>query len=83
MKTAMQELMEWLNFYENEPVRPIILKEQIKFLFETENKQIMDSLKEGTKYVMDINEGKNISSMSAIDYLIYFKTEKQDYYTSF
>ena len=43
----------------------------------------MDSWKEGTKYVMDINEGKNISSMSAIDYLIYFKTEKQDYYTSF
>ena len=83
MKTAMQELMEWLNFYENEPIRPIILKEQIKFLLETENKQIMDSWKEGTKYVMDINEGKNISSMSAIDYLIYFKTEKQDYYTSF
>jgi len=50
---------------------------------EKENKQIMDSWKEGTKYIMDINEGKNILPMSAIDYLIYFKTEKSDYYTIF
>ena len=50
---------------------------------EEENKQIMDSWKEGTKYIMDINDGKKIPSMSAIDYLIYFKTEKKDYYTNF
>ena len=84
MKTVMQELKDNSLFTEGEEYIQIVLKktEWIELL-EKENKQIMDSWKEGTKYVMDVNDGKLISPMSAIDYLIYFKTEKSDYYTSF
>ena len=87
MKTAMQELIEWGDeMLLKHPQKILGFGEAIDKaveLLEKENKQIMDSWKEGTKYIIDINEGKNICSMSAIDYLIYFKTEKQDYYTSF
>jgi len=79
MKTAMQELIEHLDI---EMKQKGIIPNWDMYL-EKENKQIMDSWKEGTKYVMDVNDGKLISPMSAIDYLIYFKTEKSDYYTSF
>ena len=85
MKTAIQELIEW---FHNRPEydktsEAYEIMEKAKELLEKENKQIMDSWKEGTKYIMDINDGKVITPMSAIDYLIYFKTEKSDYYTSF
>lgn len=84
MKTAMQELKDNSLFTEGEEYIQIVLKktEWIELL-EKENKQIMDSWKEGTEYIMNINDNKNIKSMSAIDYLIYFKTEKTDYYTNF
>jgi len=81
MKTAMQELIEYVESNEIVYNKDLILK--LKELLEKENKQLMDSWKEGTKYVTDINDGKVIPPMSAIDYLIYFKTEKSDYYTSF
>jgi hypothetical protein len=85
VKTAIQELIEW---FHNRPEydktsEGYEIMEKAKELLEKENKQIMDSWKEGTKYIMDINDGKVITPMSAIDYLIYFKTEKSDYYTSF
>jgi hypothetical protein len=84
MKTAMQELKDNSLFTEGEEYIQIVLKKtEWVELFEKENKQIMDSWKEGTKYVMDVNDGKLIPPMSAIDYLIYFKTKKSDYYTSF
>ena len=41
MKTAMQELIEWINFYKNEPIRPIILKHQMKLLLEKEKEDIV------------------------------------------
>jgi len=40
-KSAMQELIEWVEFYENEPIRPIILKHQIKLLLEKEKEDII------------------------------------------
>jgi len=95
MKTAMQNVLDLVQkrlneFDEAKGFEVTMMKQELNWFkdiltdnIEEENKQIMDSWKEGTKYVMDINEGKNISSMSAIDYLIYFKTEKQDYYTNF
>jgi hypothetical protein len=82
MKTALTEWFDELKANYPYMADEIYQKGFEKYL-EKENKQIMDSWKEGTKYIMDINEGKNIPSMSAIDYLIYFKTEKKDYYTSF
>lgn len=39
----MQELLEWLKFYENEPIRPIILKSKIKSLLEKEKEDIVTS----------------------------------------
>jgi hypothetical protein len=84
MKTAMQELIEKLNNVKPTEFCSIdTIREWSKELLEKENKQIMDSWKEGTEYIMNINDNKNIKSMSAIDYLIYFKTEKTDYYTNF
>jgi len=84
MKTAIQwleqQIKEKIGLDEHDTNQ---LKYFIDKALEKENKQIMDSWKEGTKYVMDINDGKVIPPMSAIDYLIYFKTEKSDYYTSF
>ena len=43
----MQELIEWLDFYENEPIRPIILKAQIKSLLEKEKEQIINAYIDG------------------------------------
>ena len=90
MKTTLQEIIDELKV---ELDTNIIAYHEISIMkwvigiieskLEKENKQIMDSWKEGTKYVMDINDGKVIPPMSAIDYLIYFKTEKSDYCTSF
>jgi hypothetical protein len=85
MKTAMEELIEW---FHNRPEydktsEGYEIMEKARLLLEKENKQIMDSWKEGTKYIMNINDGTVITPMSAIDYLIYFKAEKSDYYTSF
>ena len=37
----MQELIEWINFYKNEPIRPIILKHQMKLLLEKEKEDIV------------------------------------------
>jgi hypothetical protein len=95
MKTAIQDVLDLVQKRLNEfdglkGFEVTIMTQELNWFkniltnnIEKENKQIMDSWKEGTKYIMDINEGKNIPSMSAIDYLIYFKTEKKDYYTSF
>ena len=47
MKTAMQELIEWAEFYENEPIRPIILKHQMKLLLEKEKEQILRAFELG------------------------------------
>ena len=77
----MQELMDYLNEDSFDGICDI--RDRIEELLEKENKQIMDSWKEGTEYIMNINDNKNIKSMSAIDYLIYFKTEKTDYYINF
>ena len=95
MRTAIQDVLDLVQKRLNEfdgakGFEATMMKQELNWFkdiltdnMEEENKQIMDSWKEGTKYVMDINDGKNIPSMSAIDYLIYFKTEKKDYYTSF
>ena len=95
MRTAIQDVLDLVQKRLNEfdgakGFEATMMKQELNWFkdiltdnMEEENKQIMDSWKEGTKYVMDINDCKNICSMSAIDYLIYFKTEKQDYYTSF
>ena len=95
MKTAMQNVLDLVQkrlneFDEAKGFEVTIMKQELNWFkdiltdnIEEENKQIMDSWKEGTKYIMDINDGKKIPSMSAIDYLIYFKTEKKDYYTNF
>ena len=95
MKTAIQDVLDLVQKRLNEfdglkGFEVTIMTQELNWFkniltnnIEKENKQIMDSWKEGTKYIMDINEGKNIHSMSAIDYLIYFKTEKKYYYTSF
>ena len=82
MKTALTEWFDELKANYPYMANEIFDKGFNKYL-EIENKQIMDSWNEGTKYIMDVNDGKLISPMSAIDYLIYFKTEKSDYYTSF
>lgn len=95
MKTAMQNVLDLVQkrlneFDEAKGFEVTMMKQELNWFkdiltdnIEEENKQIMDSWKEGTKYIMDINDGKKIPSMSAIDYLIYFKTEKKDYYTNF
>jgi predicted nucleic acid-binding protein len=83
MKTAMEEAIELVKKYDSKKIPFKVLFFNLENLLEKENKQIMDSWKEGTKYVMDINDGKVVPPMSAIDYLIYFKTEKSDYYTIF
>jgi len=41
MKTAMQELIDWLKFYDNEPIKPIILKAQIQSLLEKEKESML------------------------------------------
>ena len=88
MKTAMQNVLDLVQkrlneFDEAKGFEVTIMKQELNWFkdiltdnIEEENKQIMDSWKEGTKYIMDINDGKKIPSMSAIDYLIYFKSAR-------
>lgn len=65
MKTAIQELIEWAEFYENEPIRPVILKHQMKLLLEKEKENI----------VIAWNDSK-ISMMNGEQY--YNETYNQD-----
>ena len=52
MKSAMQELIEWLKFYDNEPIKPIILKAQIQSLLEKEKENIVTSWNDGKVSMM-------------------------------
>ena len=63
----MQELIEWAEFYENEPIRPIILKHQMKLSLEKEKEQIIDAMERTAMYVSVASIDKEIGKMTIED----------------
>ena len=61
----MQELIEWLKFYDNEPIKPIILKAQIQSLLEKEKENIVTSWNDGKEETFD-NMRNKIQSKSSL-----------------
>ena len=47
MKTAMQELMRFVDSFQEEAIHPRILRVKIKELLEKEKEQIMDAYRDG------------------------------------